>query len=380
MTTLGPASELDPTAADGKQMQESEAPKQEFSVQVFSDMHLAASAEDGTADYQLDDAETAGWLRQALQRNDWVVLNGDIFECQQPNLRSLASGELGSNWRQVQAGLFRKVARRYPLTVELIETEERLIYVTGNHDAIVGSARLLNRTRPEWVWQPPVGGWRVHFAHGHQADAFNSSSDGGCCSCCCGGGGGGRWSLWSCLSCVGPTVTCCVGAGEQLIDPDFDLTLSKLQAVTEAWLDSNSRVRLQGHAARLAAQHNYDAVIYSHTHHSETATLLSEPSVQQQQEQQRRQAAAAAARKREQKSTSRGAEEAVKGPGDHGATPRSFLYANSGSVCGRPRSAVDSVVVTASARRLATSVLTYNLTSGEKRVLSTHILERSTSL
>jgi len=83
---------------------------------------------------------------------------------------------------------------------------------------------------------------RVFVAHGHDADVFNAEN--------------------RCCSLVGRNITRCVGLAENLIDPDIDRTLSKLQNT----FCGNERHVYEHHARLLGRSRGYDCVVYGHTH------------------------------------------------------------------------------------------------------------------
>ncbi len=131
-------------------------------IKAISDLHIG----DMTAadDFEIDELLFVEYLEKNCEQFDKLVLCGDVFECWQ-----------STEW-EIQRTSFLKILELRPsLSYFLINKiqSQQIIYVTGNHDAIVLLKNLLPGALERYTVMEH--GVKILFAHGHQADIFNST-------------------------------------------------------------------------------------------------------------------------------------------------------------------------------------------------------------
>jgi UDP-2,3-diacylglucosamine pyrophosphatase LpxH len=92
---------------------------------ILSDIHLNDNLK--ASDFKHNDDYLFNYLTKLLQEVDYIVLNGDIFEL-------LHSKWPTKSWRKKK---FETIKNFYSQTYNLITTNQKIILLTGNHDADV---------------------------------------------------------------------------------------------------------------------------------------------------------------------------------------------------------------------------------------------------
>lgn len=235
---------------------------------VISDLHIGIGSGDPSksdtsrsSDYYFDDDQTYAYLLQRIQEGNTVILNGDIFELWETDISvwkkevgDLAKGTLDGKsfleWHKGRAkDRFDAIRKKYPKTIDLILTNPNIIYINGNHDEACRTQGLIPNAKESFIITQ--GGFSIFVAHGHQADQFCSGAREGC----------GRF------------LTCCTSIGEQVIDPDLDVNLSKLADTFKITHDSDGAYGIHALKTAEAAPYGYDAAIYGHTHVQQLTTI-----------------------------------------------------------------------------------------------------------
>lgn len=191
-------------------------------IYVLSDIHLGVGKSN---DFLLDKDEFLVTLKTLSQTCDYLVLLGDVFECWESNFDS-------------QYNTFCKISNKYYDIVNFIETTDNIILISGNHDVVVWQMKLIDKVKRHKVIEH--GLFKLYFAHGHQADVFNST----------------YW--W-----VGRVITRLCGLAETYIDPDIDTDMTKL---AHTFVSSSINNLTMEHGLILALKNKYDFVVYGHTH------------------------------------------------------------------------------------------------------------------
>ena len=202
---------------------------------VISDLHLGRT-EAKNNDFLMSDKEFSQYLISSLEKYDKIVLNGDILELWQTNFNTAIQQ-------------FHYIKADYPLTFALLEKElhtERIIYVNGNHDAVVRTKNLM-KCCENYVYTSPDEKIKIRFEHGHRADVFNSR-----------------------ISWFGKLFANTGSLIETYIDEDIDQKYENLVKVIDGHTNPKKRDILEKYAFKLAEKYNYQAVILSHTHHQKT--------------------------------------------------------------------------------------------------------------
>lgn len=197
-------------------------------IKIISDLHIGSKNK--ADDFYLNEKDFMDYITRWLDKpNNLIILNGDIFECWEADTFFTNSDQQFANIRK----------KRRKLCDFLINTE-RIILVNGNHDAVIRTGEF-NCGAVENFTHTFDNKYVIHAAHGHQSDFANSNK-------------GER---------LGKCITKCVSAGENLIHPDLDIELGKLDDICRAPRDDFIS---QEHAIKLAKKNKYDVVIYGHTH------------------------------------------------------------------------------------------------------------------
>jgi len=122
-------------------------------VAVISDIHA-----------KIDDSAVGtnmlyNGIRNLLQENDKVILNGDIFDCM-----------VGKSWKDTEQNT-RKLLQKYKKLAQLIAKDNRIIYVRGNHDCTIKS-KVNMYNIPVYLDYEITNsrGERFRFSHGHNVD------------------------------------------------------------------------------------------------------------------------------------------------------------------------------------------------------------------
>ena len=207
-----------------------------MNIATISDLHLGDGSE--TDKFKLDEDKVINFIQRLISTNDKVVLNGDAFDCWQ-----------GKDWED-QVLQFTRVVRAHPKLSAFIIAEViagRMIYISGNHDAVVRIKKLIPNVVKEWVYEYEIAGrvTKVLFRHGHQGDIANSK-----------------------LSFVGRTITWAIAWLERLGWRDADKDLS----YAERFLPASSS-DLDKYAVHLM-ESGYRVVALGHTHVAKTMNSL----------------------------------------------------------------------------------------------------------
>lgn len=119
---------------------------------IISDLHLNTTA-------QINRDETiANYLLTNINKKYVIILLGDIFD--------IIKNELIKPKREFQA-----IKSVYPLTVDLIENNDSIIYIKGNHDAILERKAIVDVINEEYNIK--LKNFSIHFEHGHMFDLPN---------------------------------------------------------------------------------------------------------------------------------------------------------------------------------------------------------------
>lgn len=198
------------------------------SIAVISDLHLGDHTV--TDNSKLNEDKLIVWCKQLLQDGTVLVINGDLFDCWQPR-----------TWDE-QIKQFNKVRKCHYNFVEfLLENIRtgRIIYVSGNHDAVVRTKDLIPGVLPRYILE--YSGKKFLFEHGHQGDEFNHGS----------------------FSVIGQAITWLLSWCERLGWRDADNDFAKLEK--SVLPDGGSDNNLDAYAAKKIKE-GYALVVLGHTH------------------------------------------------------------------------------------------------------------------
>ena len=198
-----------------------------FSALVISDLHIGVKGDDAD-DFKLDEEKFISYLNRSLERNNLVILNGDIFECWEGHGLS----------KESQQEQLDKIKETRPELFAALTAGGKLKLIIGNHDGILLTGKTETGALSHYTVK--MEGFEVYFAHGHQSDVYNNEH--GCC---------------------GRLISYCMGKGERLIDPDLD---HKLEAIYDICTSRRYSDVTANHAFSLALMAGYDCVVYGHTH------------------------------------------------------------------------------------------------------------------
>jgi len=190
-------------------------------IKVISDIHLGIT---NSNDFLLNKNDFLITLTKLSKENDYLILLGDVFECWETNFNS-------------QEEHFHKLKKEYNEIINFIENTNNVILISGNHDVIVWQKKLIKKVKRYYIIKN--GKFDLYFAHGHQADVFNST-----------------------FSWIGRTISELVGLAENYIDPDIDLSLTKLLNTFDNHSDDNT----MEHGFCVGYKYGCDLVVYGHTH------------------------------------------------------------------------------------------------------------------
>jgi UDP-2,3-diacylglucosamine pyrophosphatase LpxH len=189
-------------------------------IKIISDIHLGIS---NSNDFLLDKNDFLITLKKLSNENDYLILLGDVFECWESDFES-------------QEQRFCRIKHEYSEIINFIEETNNVILISGNHDVIVWQKKLIKKVKRFFKIE---GKYNLYFAHGHQADLFNYN-----------------------FSWIGRTITRFVGLAENYIDPNIDVSLSKLLSTFDKHSDNNT----MEHGFCVGFDYNCDLVVYGHTH------------------------------------------------------------------------------------------------------------------
>ncbi len=207
------------------------------SFTVISDLHISAKPLSGMDDFNISDDKISNYIKKKIDEKQKIVLLGDVFECWEPSLENIP--KFKSDWHnEMGKNIIDTIKNNYPIFTKLINENDKITYISGNHDSCCYDLKLFNNVKQYNVEN--INGCNIYFAHGHQADIYNSSYSG-----------------------VGKCIVCCFCSVEQLIDKNADHNADKL--VLTLGLDKGDII-YEEHACLLADKNNYDVVIYGHTH------------------------------------------------------------------------------------------------------------------
>lgn len=210
-------------------------------VKVISDLHISDFSD--SSDFNYTDSEFIDYLKKSMNNNEYIVLNGDVFECWESGFNTQT--DTFRKIRDVRQKLcdfieenLLEVDGNININIENKNEGKKLIYVGGNHD-IVCNILFKSKICKSVVFHDK--NFRTYIAHGHQADAFNSKA----------------------YKRIGREITRCVGIGEKLIKPDLD---DDLQGILCTFMPGEKET-YEIHALKMAKKYKYDAVVYGHTHY-----------------------------------------------------------------------------------------------------------------
>lgn len=183
----------------------------------LSDMHLNSTSN------LHSDQEIYNFFTKYLSRGYNIVLVGDIFD--------LIKNECIENKRKRELLAIKGL---FPQTYNLIETNENIYLISGNHDYYVYKNKSLEKVASEINFK--IGPFVVHTEHGHKFDLPNSST---------------------CHK-IGDTVSCCFGNIQENCKKEF---ADKIETLGD--LD-NTHKKLKIAAKKLLK--NYDFVVFGHSH------------------------------------------------------------------------------------------------------------------
>jgi UDP-2,3-diacylglucosamine pyrophosphatase LpxH len=178
---------------------------------ILSDLHL-------DLENKITDEILHNYLQTALNENYIIILNGDIID--------IIKNELINFQRE-----YDRIKQKYRNTIELL-SNERIIYIKGNHDAVLKRLNIHSNIRNEY--DIIYDNYEIHIEHGSQYDLPNGK-------CHCIGD-----LIARCWSCCNPRI---------LLSEDF---VDHLEDVEE----KTSHKKLKKHIF------NYDLTIFGHTHMS----------------------------------------------------------------------------------------------------------------
>ena len=211
-----------------------------LTIGIISDLHAGDKTE--ADEFTLDDKQMIGFLSQCIEQYDTVILNGDVFECWHPK-----------SWNE-QVQQFNRIARARPELHEFIVTNVtsgKLIYINGNHDAVVRVKKLIPNVVKEYVVELPTQTAgvtsRILIQHGHQGDMMNHGP----------------------ISIIGMTIAWCVGWLERWGWKDADSDLSKLEKTIIPGGGSDNSL---DDYAKFKINEGFDLVILGHTHEATSAS------------------------------------------------------------------------------------------------------------
>lgn len=214
-------------------------------VKIISDFHISGEVLAKNNEHLIVD-----YLEKSKNEVDFIVLNGDIFEC-------------WANDYALQEHLFDNIKKNKPfffnyiidnlldvngLSFQLIPNiykkyeHNKLIYINGNHDAIFRK-KMENKVCRNVIFL--LHNLKIFIAHGHDVDVFNYKNN----NCC-----------FNCFYPGGPLKT----SGPSNIDNNVDDNLLYLQH-TFNYLPEKNEI-YENHACELSKKENYDIVVYGHTH------------------------------------------------------------------------------------------------------------------
>lgn len=207
------------------------------SIIVISDLHISVNQNSDIDDFGLIDNEISDFIINKINNKKKIILLGDVFECWEPNIEDIP--KTTRDWHnQMGKNIITNIQKKYPIFTSLINNDENIGYISGNHDSCCYDLKLFNNVNLYNVKN--INGCSIYFAHGHQADIYNSD-----------------------FSSIGKCITCCCCISERLIYKEIEKKADKL-ALTMGF-DKGDEL-YEEYACKIADKYNYDVIIYGHTH------------------------------------------------------------------------------------------------------------------
>jgi UDP-2,3-diacylglucosamine pyrophosphatase LpxH len=211
-------------------------------IKVISDVHIGIPGSNAN-DCHFKDTEIFNFLTKSCENYDKVILNGDIFECWE-------SSEAGGSGFKYQLIQLENIFKHFPKTINLMNTNDKIVLIHGNHDIILSHANQKILTKVQENFTVNEHGFTIHFAHGHRGDVFNN-----------------RYNFYGyTFKPIGRFLSYMSHLGELYINKDMEKYLTSIQKTI---MPSHDNSKIKKHAINIARNKKYNMVVYGHTHTSE---------------------------------------------------------------------------------------------------------------
>jgi UDP-2,3-diacylglucosamine pyrophosphatase LpxH len=211
-------------------------------IKVVSDIHIGIPGSNCN-DCHFTDDQIFAFLTKSCENHDNVILNGDIFECWE-------SSEAGGHGFESQLKQLKNISVHFPKTIKLINTNDKIVLIYGNHDIILNHKNQNTLTKVKETFTATEHDFTIHFAHGHRGDTYNKNYN------FCG----------YTFEPIGRFLSYLSHLGELYINKNME---HHLIAIQKTIMPAHDDSQIKKHAINIARNKKYNMVVFGHTHNSE---------------------------------------------------------------------------------------------------------------
>lgn len=205
-------------------------------IKVISDLHINVK-NSKEEDFCLNDEKFIKYINATLEQCSYILIVGDLFE----TWESL-------KW-QDHVTKFRKIVASRPTLIDILTIymeKEEIIYINGNHDAIVRLEELMPDV--SFTFIDKIENITIVAEHGHKADIFSRK-----------------------INTIGKFLTWVAGWLERLGWIDLDRNFRRMGYYLAG--RNTSKETYHKYAKKLKRKYDADIVIFGHTHRPEITKI-----------------------------------------------------------------------------------------------------------